>query len=167
MKKSVVVVSLLLVVLVVSFIFFSGNNSGYKVYDLTDEFNINGNIVSAGIFNPENGGISGDVVKEFNDLYKEGLQKNEKVSLVYGDENEVHILGYEDFFKGEISMFTGKSIQRFKVNEETFTERKLVPETNKVKIVISGNAVEIDLKENENLYVVVALDERGKLNVRK
>ena len=153
MKKRYILLWVLIGLLAIWGLFFFGIIESNKVYNLTERFGISGNVVSYGTYENEEG-----IIKEFSRIYAEGLAKGEKTYIVVGNKDEIRMSTYEEFSQGEIAVILQDRVERLDVKENKYSLTKIIPQNNKVEIVINGENYNFDLKEGENVYLIISQD---------
>jgi len=148
MKKWYVFLLVFAVALVI--LIYVGGTFATKKYDLSSKFGISGNVVDYGIYTDEK-----KLMGSFIGIYAENLKKGEKTYLITGNEKEIKISSYEDISQGEIKIITEEKIQKVEVKEGKYSLTKIIPKSDKVEIVINGKTYDFDIKENENVYLII------------
>ena len=152
MKKRIllVVVILVFILIVVSYIYLNQT----KNYDLEKRFGIHGNIIEYGTYDK-----SEDVAgffKKFEDNFAENLAEGKQTYFVYGNDNEIRVSTYEKVVKGNIRFVIGDKTQNFKLRENKYLLRTLVPNENKVTVLVGDSSYDFELRPNENLYFIIS-----------
>lgn len=133
----------------VALIFVSGTFATKK-YNLSGKLGISGNVVDYGIYEDEE-----KLIDKFVDIYIENLKNGEKTYLVTGNEKEIKISSYEDISQGEINIVTEEKRQKVEIKEGKYSLTKIIPKSNKVEIIINGKTYKFEIKENENVYLII------------
>ena len=147
MKKKGVIFVAILIVIILSLIFYFGNT---KKFDLTERFNLQGKIVGYGVYENKEG-----IIEEFSRIYAEGLKKGEKTYIVLGNRDEVQLSTYEEMIQGKIDLLIGEKSEQLELKENKYSLTKIIPQNNKVDIVINGKNYKFNLKEGENIYFII------------
>ena len=148
MRKRYVFLSVFVVLLVI-LIYVSGTFATKK-YNLSSKFGISGNVVDYGIYEDEK-----KLMDKFIETYVENLKKGEKTYLITGNEKEIKISSYEDIYQGKVNLLLPEGEQKMNINEKKYGVTKLIPNGKNVDIVINGEKYNFDIKENENVYLII------------
>ncbi len=124
------------------------------VYDLNDELGIESSeIVEYGVFNYGGDADLLEFLGDFTELYTEYAGEGKDLYFVYGDEDGVTIIKYEEVLKGEVSLSNSKyKVTGKKVNK---TEGEIDPVTKIVSVEIGNTVREFTLSPGENFYYVL------------
>ncbi|MBU3907466.1 MAG: hypothetical protein KKA64_04425 [Nanoarchaeota archaeon] len=155
MKKSVVVLILVVMLLIIG-AFFILNRTETASYDLTKKYGINGNAVDYGIY--EERGNYDELISKMERIYLEKIKEGKKVYFVFGNEKEVIVSDYEGVMKGKVGMAISDIRSVMDIRDTQYTKKTIIPEKNKVEIIIDGKKYNFDLKPNENIFFVITED---------
>jgi len=129
------------------------------LFDLSDEISFEGGkVVDNGIFT---GGDIQENVLQLSLIYK-NLNPNSDIIILYGNRTLVNLIIFEDEDEGEInSNFGGNTINLVTVPaayEPDITQ--IIPTNNMVTLTLLNSTYEFDVREGQNLYLIV-IRERG------
>lgn len=127
--------------------------------NLDKMINSNGGVIYYGTYNNES--EVGEILKKFETAYYSNIAFNKKTSIVYGNEFSINVASYEEVSEGNINLLLGKTTQTFKLNDNQYYIRKITPEGNKVIVIVEGKEYEFDLKKGENVYFIIAQDDKN------
>ena len=139
-----------LVIVLIIILLFAGGIFLTKKYNLTNKFGISGNVVDYGVYEDEKA-----LIGEFSKIYSENLKKGEKTYLVLGNKDEINIVSYEEISQGKIGLIMENKNQNINIAENKYSLTKIIPQNNKVEILINGKNYEFELKQNENVYFII------------
>ena len=143
-------VFIFIAVIILSLIFYFGNT---KKFDLTEKFNLQGSVIGYGVYENKE-----EMINELSRMYTEGLEKGEKTYIILGNRDEVQLSTYEEIVQGKIDLLIGEKSQQMELKENKYSLTKIIPQNNKVNIVINGKNYEFNLKEGENVYFIIRED---------
>ena len=151
MKRGVVIIVVLLMVLFSLAVYFLHENK--ITYNLTEKFGIQGQVIDSGI-SPQ--AESYDIaIEKFNQIYEENIKNNKKTFLIFGNENGVVLINYEDIVYGNVNVLLGESNLNLNIKEGKFSIKTLEPKENKIKFILDDKEYEFNLKEGEDIYLIV------------
>ena len=152
MKKRIllVVVILVFILIVVSYIYLNQT----KNYDLEKRFGIHGNVIEYGTYDKSDD-VS-EYLEKFEDIFVENLAKGKQTYFVYGNDKEIRVASYEEVINGNIRFVIGEKTQNFKVRENKYLLRILIPDKNKVTVLVGNSSYDFELRPNENLYFIIS-----------
>lgn len=148
MKKGGAIIGVFLILLLIAGGFFFFMNQSKK-YNISDMFNLHGNVVSYGVYETEE-----ELIKEF-----EKLSEGENYYLVLGDENKITISSYEEILYGNVNLVFGESRQNFDINKKKYFLQEIFPRGKNVEILIGDEKYEIEVEEGEKIYMIVEKNE--------
>lgn len=152
MKKRtyLVIVILALMLIVAGYIYLNQTNN----YDLGKSFGIHGNVIEYGTYDK-----SDDVSEffgKFEDIFVKNLAEGKQTYFVYGNDKEIRVSSYEEVTNGNIRFVIGEKTQNFKLRENKYLLRTLVPNENKVTVLVGSSSYDFELRPNENLYFIIS-----------
>ena len=156
MQKRYVVLLIMIVLLIVKILFAVGIFELNKKYDLTGRFGLTGNVVGYGVYEVDS---SEDFISNMNKIYAEEKEKGKKVYFVFGDENEVKVVNYEEIVLGKVGIISGKVTSNLDINEDKYVSQSIKPKDNSVDFVVDGEKYKFKLKKGEKIYFIISEDE--------
>ena len=156
MQKRYVVLLIMIVLLIVKILFAVGIFELNKKYDLTGKFGLTGNVVGYGVYEADS---YDEFVSKINEVYAEEKEKGKKVYFVYGDENEVKVVNYEEIVLGKVGIISGKTASNLDINENKYVSQSIKPKDNNVDFVVNGEKYNFNLKPGEKIYFIISEDE--------
>ena len=134
------------------------------LFDLSDEISFEGGkVVDNGIFT---GGDIGKNIENLSLIYKE-LNPNSDILILYGNRTLVNQITFEDDDSGVITVNPGAGADS-DVHTSTTHEPNsmaIIPENNMVTVMLGNSTYEFDLREGQNLYLIVVRERGGEIFV--
>jgi len=159
MKKSLIAAVIGIIIILLIIIANYSNSNKTKEYNINEKFGIHGNVIEYGTY--YSGEDLAKFFKESEDIFQENLRNGKKTYFVYGNSKEIMVSTYEVIAEGDIKLYLGDNTQTFKLKENKYYLRKLVPNENKVTVIIEGRDYDFELRPNENLYFIISEELTG------
>ena len=163
------IAALVIVGLIIGFIMVSNfalRGKDVNIRDLGEELGIESeHVLDYGIlkFGNSEGDLQ-DLVLEFSHEYAQYAGEGKNLYFIYGDEEEVKIIKYEDVLN-EIGVVAGDTESKVIIKRSV---RKIETEKNeriaKIK-VRGGQEYDFDLKEGDNFYFIISQEVGGEHHV--
>jgi len=125
-------------------------------YNLTRDYNLsNSKVVGYGVYNQEDINSINKLIQESQNIFSQYKEENGKIYFIFGNENEVTLVSYEQIFGGSIGVVLGDKYSAFKIRQESYKSKKLSPLERTVDVEIEGQKYSFNLKKNENSYFII------------
>jgi len=145
---------------------YTQKQSSIKLYDVKDELGIEGGkVLDFGTYNIESESDKEQLIQDFAKNYSEYAGEGRNIYFVFGNQNKIYVLKYEEVVSGSVSVSFGEEksgLQTFVRGGEIET---YTPTENKVVITIGDLDYEFELKRGENFYFIISQEVEGEQHV--
>lgn len=165
-KRGIII--LVAVILILFLIFYLNQSLLFspilKKYNLSQEYNLEKvRVVGYGIYNEDDSSSINKLISESQEIFNKYEKEGGKIYFIFGNEDEVTLVSYEQIFQGNIGIVLGNQYGIFKIRKEDYKTKKFDPETRNVEMEIEGVRYNFNLKRNENSYFILYQNETKKL----
>ncbi|MDO8468095.1 MAG: hypothetical protein Q7S56_04080 [Nanoarchaeota archaeon] len=148
MRKVVVIllIAIFVIASVLGYLYFTNST----VYNLSQNFKSNVKVISYGT----SAKSYDQVVSEFKDKYPDEAAGG-NVYFIFGNTSGVKILGYQNFTQGSVNLAFGNENQITQIATQGLSVQDIIPNNNKVEIVINDKNYNFKINEGEFIYIMV------------
>lgn len=143
---------------------YSKQSSSIKLYDLGKELEIESvRVLDYGIYNTFDEKQMANLLQGFIELYSDYGGEVEKIIFIFGNTNNITVMGYQDLKDETILVEIGEiSASLILTQGETASETYELSGSSTVIIVIEGVLYKFELNPGENFYFIIAQEIEGE-----
>lgn len=138
--------------------FAKTKKSDVQTYELSKELNLESSfVIQYGLFNSKD---INPLLTDFSSNYSKYIgDQSSDIYFVYGNQESIQVLGYQNVNSGSISLNFGENSQPFNLKipgKETTVSRPIPTEgKTQVDVVINEKTYNFDLIEGQNFYFII------------
>ncbi|MEK6875646.1 MAG: hypothetical protein AABX30_03105 [Nanoarchaeota archaeon] len=148
MKERWILLFAILLIIAVILIF----SNSTKSYDLTNQFNLHGNVVYSGTTQDLS---SSEFINKISQYYADNKKPNNDIYFIYGDKNKITVSNFEEIQKGKISVSLKNTEQSFQISDKKYSLQTIIPKSNNIDIILNNKKYNFELKDNEKVYFII------------
>ncbi|MBU4069760.1 MAG: hypothetical protein KJ646_02150 [Nanoarchaeota archaeon] len=159
--------AVILVSMIVGFIAisnYSKQSSSIKLYDLGKELEIESvRVLDYGVYNTFDEVRMANLLQGFIELYSDYGGEVEKIIFIFGNTNNITVMGYQDLQDETILVEIGEISASLVLNQgQTSSETYELSGSSTVIIVVNGVEYKFELNPGENFYFIIAQEIEGE-----
>ncbi|MEK6877985.1 MAG: hypothetical protein AABY22_00175 [Nanoarchaeota archaeon] len=163
-RRGVIIILIISILIIAGFIYFNQFINIKKSYNLSEQYNLsNSKVLGYGVYSQEDIDGINRLIQESQDLFYKNNEDRGKIYFVFGNEEEVTLISYEQLFGGNVGVILGDKIGFFKIRKEDYKSKKIEPIERKVEMEIEGVKYTFNLKRTENSYFIIYKNEAREL----
>lgn len=147
---------------------YTQKQSSIKLYDVKDELGIEGGkVLDFGTYNVASDTEKEQLILDFISNYSEYAGEGRNLYFVFGNQNKIYVIKYEEVVTGSISVSLGEVRSNVDIFETGESSEVYYPEEGDTAITVTIGDLDytFELKRGQNFYFIISQEVGGEQHV--